>query len=74
MLALPALTDFALTCLVRVYASLNEAIIALTDDGTEELKDIIQAARINTKNWHEFLDGFVDDADLISRIKAQEPL
>jgi hypothetical protein len=32
---------------------------------------MIRAARITSKTWHELLDDFVDDADLVSRIKAQ---
>lgn len=59
--------------IVSVYVSPDEAISALTDDGIEELKDMIQSARINTKTWHEFLDDFVDDADLVTQIKAKSP-
>jgi hypothetical protein len=59
--------------IVKVYASPDEAISALTDDGIEELKDMIQAARISTKTWHTFLDDFVDDADLVTQIKAKSP-
>ncbi len=57
--------------IVTVYLGPDDTISALTDDGLEELKDMIRAARVTTKNWHEFLDDFVDDADFISRIKAQ---
>ena len=57
--------------IVRVYASPDKAISALTDDGVEALTDMIRAARNNTKTWHTFLDDFVDDDDLVSRIKAQ---
>jgi len=32
---------------------------------------MIQTARHTTKTGHEFLDGFVDDAKLVNRIKAQ---
>lgn len=56
---------------VSVYLGSDEAISALTDDRLGELTDMIRAARITTKNWHEFLEDFVDDADLVSRIKAQ---
>ncbi len=59
--------------IVSVYASPDETLTALTDDGVEELRDMIQAARINTKTWHEFLDDFVDDADLVTQIKAKSP-
>jgi hypothetical protein len=39
----------------------------------EELTDMIRAARINTKTRHEFLEDFVDDAALVTRIKALSP-
>jgi hypothetical protein len=57
--------------IVRVYASPDQATSALTDDGVEELTDMIRAARKITKTWHKFLDDFVDDPDLVSRTKAQ---
>ena len=57
--------------IVSVYLGPDETISALTDAGIEELTDMIRAARITSKNWHEFLDDFVNDANLISRIKAQ---
>ena len=57
--------------IVRVYASPDQATSALTDDGVEELTDMIRAARKTTKTWHKFLDDFVDDPDLVSRTKAQ---
>lgn len=39
----------------------------LTDYGIEELADIIRAARLTTQTWHDFLD----DTDLVARIKAK---
>lgn len=59
--------------IINVYVSPDEALTTLTDDGIEELTDMIQAARINTKTWHTFLDDFVDDADLVTQIKAKSP-
>ena len=59
--------------IVSVYHGPEETISALTDDGIEELTDMIRAARINTKTWHTFLDDFVDDADLVTQIKAKSP-
>jgi hypothetical protein len=47
--------------------------VALTDDGIDELNDMLRAARITTQTWHAFLDDFVDDKDLVARIKAQAP-
>jgi hypothetical protein len=32
---------------------------------------MIRAARITNKTWHEFLDDFVADTDLVERIKAK---
>jgi hypothetical protein len=58
--------------IVSVYVGPDETISALTDDGVEELTDMIRAARITTKTWHEFLDDFVDDAELVTQIKAKQ--
>lgn len=57
--------------IVSVYISPDETVTALTDDGIEELTDMIRAARITTKTWHEFLDDFVEDIELVARIKAK---
>jgi len=35
--------------IVSVYVGPNETVTALTDDGIEELTDMIRAARINNK-------------------------
>lgn len=59
--------------IVSVYLGPDKTIPALTDDGIEELTDMIRAARITTKTWHEFLGDFVDDAALVTRIKLQSP-
>jgi hypothetical protein len=34
---------------------------------------MLRDARITTETWHAFLDNFVDDAELIARMKAQSP-
>lgn len=34
---------------------------------------MLRDARISTKTWHEFLDDFIHDAELVARIKAQSP-
>lgn len=59
--------------IISVYTGAEETVTALTDDGIEELKDMLRDARINTETWHAFLDDFVDDEDLVARIKAQPP-
>ena len=45
----------------------------LTDYGIEELADMIREARLTTQTWHDFLDDFVDDTDLVAQIKAKSP-
>ncbi|MGC1505989.1 MAG: hypothetical protein WA782_17855 [Sulfitobacter sp.] len=59
--------------IVSVYVGPDETSTALTDDGIQELTEMIRAARITNKTWHEFLDDFVDDTDLAARIKAKSP-
>jgi hypothetical protein len=59
--------------IVSVYAGADETVDALTDDGIAELTDMIRDARITTKTWHEFLEDFVDDAEIAARIKAKSP-
>ena len=57
--------------ILSVYTSTDEAITALTDDGISELKDMLAAARRSTKEWHDFLQDFVADPDIIARVKDQ---
>jgi hypothetical protein len=59
--------------IISVYTGPDETITALTDDGIGELKDMLRDARITTETWHAFLDDFVDDAELVARIKALSP-
>ena len=57
--------------IISLYTGPDEAIIALTDLGVEELANMLSDARLTTKTWHQFLDDFVDDAELAARFKAQ---
>ena len=59
--------------IISVYTGPDDTITALTDDGIDELKDMLRDARITTETWHAFLDNFVDDPELVVRIKAQSP-
>ena len=59
--------------IISVYTGPQDTITALTDDGIDELKDMLRAARITTETWHAFLDDFFDGADLVDRIKAKSP-
>lgn len=59
--------------IISVYTGPDDTITALTDDGVNELKDMLRDARITPENWHAFLEDFVDDAELVARIKTQSP-
>jgi|TARA_R110000796_G_scaffold40951_9_gene101216 hypothetical protein len=59
--------------IVSVYVGPDETSSALTHDGIQERTEMIRAARITNKTWHEFIDDFVDDTDLVARIKAKSP-
>ncbi|EIZ78010.1 hypothetical protein WSK_3421 [Novosphingobium sp. Rr 2-17] len=59
--------------IISVYTGPDQAITALTDDGVEELSDMLRDARRTTETWHGFLDDFVDDPELAARFKAQTP-
>lgn len=39
----------------------------------EELEQMLSHARRSTDEWNDFLDSFVDDKELIARIKAKSP-
>lgn len=59
--------------IVSVYTGPDDTITALTDEGIDELKDMLSNARSTTETWHAFLDDFVDDTDLVARTKAKSP-
>lgn len=55
--------------IVCVHIGLDEYITALTDDGIEELRDMLAAARVSNEAWHSFLQDFVDDPNIVARVK-----
>ncbi|MCZ0964089.1 helix-turn-helix domain-containing protein [Paracoccus benzoatiresistens] len=59
--------------IISVYTGSDEAITALTDDGIDELTDVLRDARHTTETWHQFLDDFVTDPELVQCLKAQPP-
>jgi len=59
--------------IISVYTGPDDTITALTDDGIDELKDMLRDARITTETWHAFLEDFVNDAELVARIKTLSP-
>ncbi|MER8868011.1 hypothetical protein NKI19_30730 [Mesorhizobium sp. M0751] len=59
--------------IISVYDGTDEAITALTDDGVDELRQMLAHARRSTNDWNDFLEDFVSDPDIIARIKAKSP-
>lgn len=46
-------------------------VTALTDDGMDELEQMLKDARRSPQEWNDFLDSFVDNELLVARIKAK---
>jgi hypothetical protein len=59
--------------IISVYTGSDETITSLTSDGMEELQQMLVHARRTDDEWRDFLDAFVDDEQLIIRIKAKSP-
>lgn len=57
--------------IISVYTGSDEAITSLTRDGMEELEQMLAHARRSTEEWNDFLEAFVDDENLITRVKAK---
>jgi hypothetical protein len=57
--------------IISVHIGPDESITALTDDGVDELTDMLTEARLTTTTWHQFLDDFVDDPELAARFKTK---
>jgi hypothetical protein len=57
--------------IISVYTGDDESVTALTDDGMDELKQMLKDARRSPQEWNDFLDSFVDDELLVARIKAK---
>lgn len=57
--------------IVSVHIGPDDYITALTDDGIEELRDMLTLARGSVKEWHNFLEDFVAEPDTIARVKDQ---
>ena len=54
-----------------MYTGDDESVTALTDDGMDELEQMLKDARRSPQEWNHFLDSFVDDEELVARIKAK---
>ena len=54
---------------VSVQVSNEDYITALTDEGIEELREMLTAARASIEEWQNFLDDFVADPEIFARVK-----
>jgi transposase len=59
--------------IISVHTGSDEGITALTDDGIDELKDMLHDARRSPDTWSAFLKDFVADLDVIARVKKNGP-
>lgn len=59
--------------IISVYTGPDESITALTDDGIEELTNMLADARRSPEDWNSFLSDFVSDPDIIARVKEKGP-
>jgi hypothetical protein len=57
--------------IIRVSFAPDDRRTALTDDGINELRDMIVTARQSPKEWDQFFEDFVDDPDVIKTVKAR---
>ena len=58
---------------ISVVTGDDESTPALTDDGIDELRQMLTDARRSAKQWQEFLDCFVLDEDIVARVKTYSP-
>ena len=65
--------NLAYGAIFTVQTGSDAWITALTDDGIDELTDMLAHARQSPENWRSFLDDFVADPDIIARVKQKSP-
>lgn len=65
--------DLTYGSIISDYNGEDESVTALTDDGMEELEQMLSYARRSPQGWTDFLHCFVEDEELIARVKAKSP-
>lgn len=51
----------------------DQTTSALTDDGIDKLRQMLTDARKSAEKWQEFLECFVDDEEIVARVKTYSP-
>lgn len=59
--------------IISVVTADDESMPALTDDGIDELRQMMTDARRSAEKWQEFLDCFVLDEEIVARVKTYSP-
>ena len=59
--------------IISVATGDDESTPALTDDGIDELRQMLADARRSAEKWQEFLDCFVLDEESVARVKTYSP-
>jgi len=59
--------------IISVVTGDDESTPALTDDGIDELRQMLTEARRSAEKWQEFLDCFVLDEEIAARVKTYSP-
>ena len=59
--------------IVTVVTGEDQTTSALTDDGIDELRQMLADARKSAAKWQEFLECFVDDEEIVARVKTYSP-
>jgi len=59
--------------IISVVTGDDESTSALTDDGVDELRQMLSDARRSAETWQEFLDCFVLDEMIVERVKTYSP-
>ncbi len=59
--------------IISVVTGDDQSTSALTDDGIDELRQMLAGARKSVEKWQEFLECFVDDQEVVARLKTYSP-
>jgi len=59
--------------IISVDTATEENTKLISAHGIEELRDILSDARRSPEHWHTFLEDFVNEPDVITRVKENGP-
>ena len=59
--------------IIYVCTGTDDSFNTLTEDGIDELREMLKDARRSEDAWNGFLEDFVDDHDIIARVKCRGP-